>query len=234
MTAVPVAVLTNGSLLWQKEVREELALADVVLPSLDAPDAERFEFINRPHPDITFERLLNGLEAFRREFSGKYWLEVMLLDGYTTLPPQIRQLASLVRRIQPDKVQLNTAVRPPAEEYAMAVPSERLAQLARMFKPTAEVVAEHRAPRVSAESQASAEAILALLRRRPCTVAGIALGLGMKPNEAVKFLADLEVQGKVWSERHGQEQFFRATTSISGKPSCRRKPRRNFRRPSLP
>ncbi|MCU0782896.1 MAG: radical SAM protein [Verrucomicrobia bacterium] len=234
MTAVPVAVLTNGSLLWQKEVREEVALADVVLPSLDAPAAERFEFINRPHPEITFERLVDGLKAFRREFSGKYWLEVMLLDGYTTLPPQIRQLASLVRRIQPDKVQLNTAVRPPAEEYAMAVPPKRLAQLAWMFKPTAEVVAEHRAPRVSAESQASAEGILALLRRRPCTVAGIALGLGMKPNEAVKFLADLEVRGKVWGERHEQEQFYRAATSISGKPSCRRKPRRKLRRQSPP
>src|ERR1035437_696237 len=112
MTAVPVAVLTNCSLLWQAEVRDEVALADVVLPSLDAPDPERFEFINRPHPDITFERLLDGLAAFRREFSGKYWLEVMLLGGYTSLPPQIRQLAEWTRRIQPDKVQLNTAARP--------------------------------------------------------------------------------------------------------------------------
>ena len=144
MTAVPVAVLTNGSLLWQKAVREEVALADVVLPSLDAPDPERFEFINRPHPEITFDRLMEGLAAFRREFSGQYWLEVMLLGGYTSLPAQVRQLAEWARRIQPDKVQLNTAVRPPAEDYAMAVPPERLAELARLFEPAAEVVAEHR------------------------------------------------------------------------------------------
>jgi len=234
MTAVPVAVLTNGSLLWQKEVREEVALADVVLPSLDAPDSERFEFINRPHPDITFERLVDGLEAFRREFAGKYWLEVMLLGGYTSLPVQVRQLADWARRIQPDKVQLNTAVRPPAEEYAMAVPPERLAELAKMFEPLAEVVAEHRGQQASAESQASAEAILALVRRRPCTVEDMAHGLGIKPNEAVKLLAHLEARGKVLSERYGPEQFYRATTSTPGTQTCRGKRRRNPRRPSFP
>ena len=147
MTAVPVAVLTNGSLLWQAEVRAEVALADVVLPSLDAPDAERFEFINRPHPNVTFERLVEGLAALRREFSGKYWLEVMLLGGYTSLPAQVRQLAEWARRIRPDRVQLNTAVRPPAEEYAMAVPPERLTELARLFEPAAEVIAEHSSTR---------------------------------------------------------------------------------------
>lgn len=226
MTDVPVAVLTNGSLLWQKEVREAVALADLVLPSLDAPDAERFELINRPHPDITFERLVEGLTAFRREFAGKYWLEVMLLNGYTSSPPQVRQLAEYTRRIQPDQVQLNTAVRPPAEEYAMAVPPERLQELARMFRPRAEVIAEYRTQPVTPESQASADAILTLLQRRPCTMQDIAHGLGMKPGEVVKFLADLEAQGQIRSERRGLEQFFRATRSNSAAPAPRRKPRR--------
>lgn len=226
MTAVPVAVLTNGSLLWQKEVREEVALADVVLPSLDAPDPERFELINRPYPDITFVRLLEGLEAFRREFTGKYWLEILLLGGYTSLPPQVRQLADWARRIRPDKVHLNTAVRPPAEEYAMAVPPDRLAEIARMFAPPAEVVAEPRGQRASAESQASAEAIRGLLLRRPCTLADIAHGLGMKLHEIVKSLAELEAQGKVRSERHGREQFYCTATSTPGARSCRGKSRR--------
>jgi len=236
MTAVPVAVLTNGSLLWRKEVREEVALADVVLPSLDAPDLERFDFINRPHPEITFERLLAGLEAFRREFSGQYWLEVMLLGDYTALPDQVRQLAEWTRRIRPDKVQLNTAVRPPAEEYAMAVPPERLAKLARVFEPPAEVVAEHRGRRAPGETPSSAEAILALLRRRPCTVEDVAHGLAMKPSEAIKSLADLEARGKVLSDRHGAEWFYRATTSPAtpGVPSGRSKPGRNPRRQSSP
>ena len=128
LTDLPVAVITNGALLYLPEVRAELMAADAVLPTLDAGTPELYRKINRPHPDITFERLVDGLQAFRREFKGKYWLEVMLLDGYTSLPPQIHQLTDWTRRIRPDKVQLNTAVRPPAEEFAVPVgrpPRER-------------------------------------------------------------------------------------------------------------
>jgi wyosine [tRNA(Phe)-imidazoG37] synthetase (radical SAM superfamily) len=234
MTDIPVAVLTNGSLLWQAEVRAEVELADLVMPSLDAPDPERFEFINRPHTEASFERLVYGLERFRHQYTGKYWLEVMVLGGYTSLPAQVRQLAVLAHRIQPDKVQLNTAVRPPAEEFAMAVPLERLAELAGFFTPRAEVVAVHRASRVSAESIASAETILALLRRRPCTVEGLAVGLGMKPNATVKALADLAAQGKVFSERHGSEQFYRAANPTPATLSRRSGRRRVSCRPITP
>ncbi len=220
MTAVPVAVLTNGSLLWQKEVREELALADVVLPSLDAPDPDRFELINRPHPDITFDRLLDGLQALRREFAGQYWLEVMLLDGYTTLPPQIRKLAKYARRIRPDKVQLNTAVRPPAEEYAMAVPPQRLAEITEEFGLNAEVVAEHRPWRKTLESRASEESLLALLCRRPCTLVDIAQGLSLKPVEVAKLLAGLQSKGKVLREQRATRHYYRAAVGSPRRKSC--------------
>ena len=209
MTAVPVAVLTNGSLLWQKEVREEVALADVVLPSLDAPDPERFEFINRPHREITFDRLLDGLEAFRREFTGRYWIEVMLLDGYTTLPPQVRKLVEYTRRIQPDKVQLNTAVRPPAEEYAMAVPPQRLAEIASVFGAGAEVMAEYRGREASISCDGGQRAVLELLRRRPCTEADLAAGLAMRLIELGKHLAVLEAAGQVASNRRGSLVYYR-------------------------
>ena len=72
ITDVPVAVLTNGSLLWKKEVREEVAMADLVLPSLDADNDYNFRFINRPHPDISFDQLIEGLIEFRSEFTGQY------------------------------------------------------------------------------------------------------------------------------------------------------------------
>jgi wyosine [tRNA(Phe)-imidazoG37] synthetase (radical SAM superfamily) len=228
MTDVPVAVLTNGSLLWQQEARAEVALADVVLPSLDAPDPERFEFINRPHPEITFEQLMDGLTAFRREFTGQCWLEVMLLGGYTSLPAQVRQLADLARRIRPDKVQLNTAVRPPAEEYALAVPSNRLAKLARMFEPPAEVIAAKRPRQASSESAASIEAILALLQRRPCAAEDLARGLGMNPGEAVKCLAELESRGQIEGVRHGSQVYYRpaGATQSPGTRARRRKMQR--------
>jgi wyosine [tRNA(Phe)-imidazoG37] synthetase (radical SAM superfamily) len=212
VTDVPVAVLTNGSLLWQKSVREDLALADVVLPSLDAPDLERFELINRPHPGITFDRLLEGLQAFRREFSGQYWLEVMLLDGYTTLPPQIRQLAGLVQRIRPDKVQLNTAVRPPAEDYALAVPPRRPAEIATVFGPGAEAIAEYRGHEISISRSGGQRAVLELLERRPCTEADLVAGLAMRPIELSKHLTVLEEAGKVVCNRHGGLVYYQLTT----------------------
>lgn len=213
LTRVPVAVLTNGSLLWQPEVREAVALADVVLPSLDAPDAEGFNSINRPHPEVTFERLLEGLIALRDGFAGQYWLEVMLLAGSTDRPAQVRQLANWVGRIRPDKVQLNTAVRPPAEAYATAVPPRRLAALAAIFEPRAEVVAGHRGRRVPGSPTPYSEAVLTLLRRRPCTLDEVAQGLPMKPAEVVKSLTGLEARGEVQHARHGGRVFYQATVN---------------------
>jgi wyosine [tRNA(Phe)-imidazoG37] synthetase (radical SAM superfamily) len=208
MTKTPVAVLTNGSLLWQPEVRAELALADVVMPSLDAGDDLLFQAVNRPHPEITFEKLLAGLEQFRREFSGQYWLEVLLLAGHTGLPAHVQKIAELVRRIQPDRVQLNTAVRPPAEEFAVPVPQARLIELARLFRPKAEVIAEYRRRGKSVSADAGQQAILELLRRRPCTEEDVAGGLAMRPIEAAKHLAQLEAAGRIVSQSHDGQVYY--------------------------
>jgi wyosine [tRNA(Phe)-imidazoG37] synthetase (radical SAM superfamily) len=234
MSDVPVAVLTNGALLWQKEVREEVALADVVMPSLDAGDALLFQAVNRPHPEITFDKLVSGLEQFRREFTGQYWLEVLLLAGHTAPPAHVQKIAEWVRRIQPDRVQLNTAIRPPAEEFAVPVSQARLTELACLFSPKAEVIAEYRRRGKPVTTDANQQAILELLRRRPCTEADVAGGLAMRPLEVAKHLADLEKQGKVLGDRHGLEQFYRAATSTLGALSCRRRPRRNPLRPPSP
>ncbi|MCK4275198.1 MAG: radical SAM protein, partial [Phycisphaerae bacterium] len=135
MTNIPVAVLTNGSLLWQAEVRSQLMNADLVVPSLDAGDEAMFQAVNRPHEDITFERMLDGLIEFRREFQGQYWLEVMFLAGHNAIHSEAQNLAECVSLIKPDRVQLNTATRPPAEDYAVTVSQQRLSELAAMFDP---------------------------------------------------------------------------------------------------
>jgi wyosine [tRNA(Phe)-imidazoG37] synthetase (radical SAM superfamily) len=178
------------------------------MPSLDAPDAEQFRFINRPHPDITFEQLLDGLESFRREFSGQLWLEVMLLDGYTARTVPVRQIAAYVRRIRPDKVQLNTAVRPPAEGFALAAPAERLAELAGLFDPPVEIIAEHKQGKARSPERPSPQAVLTMLRRRPCTIEDVALGLAVRHAGAAEVLADLESQGHVRHCRRGSGIFY--------------------------
>jgi len=191
LTDVPVAVLTNGSLLWQPEVRRELHKADLMIPSLDAGDEMRFRYINRPHETISFEKMLNGLIVFRQEFQGPYWLEIFLLAGYTAIEAEVMKLARCVDRIRPDRVQLNTVTRPPAESFAEGVSRERMAKLAAMFNPPAEVIADFHSIHEEAEFVAGREEILNMLQRRPCSIDDIADGLGMHRNEVLKYMEEL-------------------------------------------
>ncbi len=220
MSDVPVAVLTNGSLLWREDVREELALADVVLPSLDAGNEVLFNAVNRPHPEITFQRLLSGLEQFRREFSGEYWLEVLLLGGHTAPMAHVQEIAECVRRIRPNKVQLNTALRPPAESFAVPVSKACLTELGRLFTPKAEIIAEYHQRKQGYDESASEQAILELLRRRPCTEEDICAGLGMKPIQTAKYLASLEVCRRILGHKHGKNIYYRLSEPAHSRPPC--------------
>ncbi len=88
LTDIQVAVLTNGSLLCTKEVQDDLMAADLVIPSLDAGDEQLFRYVNRPHENISFDRLVDGLVDFTRRFPGQVWLEILLLEGVTSMPSQ--------------------------------------------------------------------------------------------------------------------------------------------------
>jgi wyosine [tRNA(Phe)-imidazoG37] synthetase (radical SAM superfamily) len=143
MTNVPVALLTNGSLLWQPEVRREVQDVDLLIPSLDAGDKARFRHINRPHEAISFKRLIDGLVASREACRGRYWLEVFLVAGYTDIEAEVKKLAQYAGLIKPDRIQINTVTRPPAESSAAGVSRERLAELSRLFVPPAEVVVDY-------------------------------------------------------------------------------------------
>jgi wyosine [tRNA(Phe)-imidazoG37] synthetase (radical SAM superfamily) len=108
ITEIPVAVLTNGSLCWMPEVRQNIIKADVLLPSLDVGSEYFYYYVNRPHIDISFTRMLQGLIDLRNEYKGQYWLEVLLLGGVTSTELEIQKLAQCIERISPDRVQINT------------------------------------------------------------------------------------------------------------------------------
>jgi wyosine [tRNA(Phe)-imidazoG37] synthetase (radical SAM superfamily) len=213
MTRTPVAVLTNGSLLWKREVQDALLRADLLLPSLDAGDAELFAQVNRPHEGIGFDAMLEGLIAFRERFAKPIWLEVMLVAGVTGTPAEVEKIAALAARIRPARVQLNTVTRPPCEDFASPVAPERLAAFATLFAGRAEVISEGRAWRrkASPPSLATDRDILALLGRRPCTARGIADGLGLHLGEVTKRLDLLAKQGEVTPIRKDGAVFFEAT-----------------------
>jgi wyosine [tRNA(Phe)-imidazoG37] synthetase (radical SAM superfamily) len=219
-TSVPVAVLTNGSLLWLPQVQDALMGADLVLPSLDAGDAALFGRVNRPHPAIAFEAMVEGLRTFRERFPGSVWLEVLLLAGVTGLPTEVEKIADLARRIRPARVQLNTVSRPPCENFASPVPADRVAACVTLFDPPAEVIAD--GPAAAAASDPAGAIpdadLLALLRRRPCTAQGVAEGLGVHVTEVTKRLLALTGDGTVMCVRRESRLFYsvqRATRSRS-------------------
>jgi wyosine [tRNA(Phe)-imidazoG37] synthetase (radical SAM superfamily) len=209
-TATPVAVLTNGSLLWNREVQDALRDADVVMPSLDAGDARLFAYVNRPHRALDFERVVNGLVEFRARFLKPVWLEVFLLGGVTGLGAEVEKIAALCRVIRPDRIQLNTVLRPPAEDFAFPVSPELMASFASLFDPPAEVIAGP--PDVSAAAFETVlvpdEEILALLSRRPSTAPGVSSGLGIHVSEAIKRLEALAARGALRTTVRRGARFY--------------------------
>ncbi|MBN1508803.1 MAG: radical SAM protein [Sedimentisphaerales bacterium] len=213
VTTVPVAVLTNGTLFYREDVRAECARADVVIPSLDAGDATVFEAVNRPTHDISIEKLVSGLSAFRDEFSGQIWLEVFLVPGVNTSDDQIGKMKGLVERIRPDRVQLNTAVRPPAEEDVELASREALVAIARQMGGNCEVIADVPVGCCNRQAQEVAADVLSMLRRRPCSVQDLCTGLGITAEEATRQLTDLQNQQAVIAEPRGDVTYFRAASA---------------------
>jgi len=219
ITDIPVAVLTNGSLLWQEEVRRQLMDAHLVIPSLDAGHSSMFQAVNRPHESISFEQMLAGLIDFREEYYGQYWLEVFLLAGHTAIDSEIGKIVECVRRIKPNRVQLNTATRPTAEDYAVMLDRKRIAELAERFEPLAEVIADFRGVHADSDYIATRDTVLQMLQRRPCSVEDIAIGLGIHRNEVVKYTEQLLACGLVDRITTGGKPYLRAAHKPVDRPS---------------
>jgi wyosine [tRNA(Phe)-imidazoG37] synthetase (radical SAM superfamily) len=216
LTSIPVAVLTNGSLLWMREVQDALMKADLVLPSLDAGDERSFRQVNRPHPDIGWEKVVDGIAEFTERFGKPVWLEVFLLAGVTGLTSEVRKIAALAARIRPERVQLNTVSRPPAEAFAQPVPAERMEVFAALFDGTAEVISEHgpNESQLLASPAVTDQDILALLRRRPCTAQGVSAGLGLHIAEATKRLQSLTERGHLSPVRRNNDVLYEVTETV--------------------
>lgn len=214
ITDVPVAVLTNGSLLWQEEVRRQLMDAHLVIPSLDAGQASMFQAVNRPHESLLFDRMLEGLIDFREEYYGEYWLEVFLLAGHTAVESEVSRIAECIRRIKPDRVQLNTATRPTVEDYAVMVDHARMADIAGLFEPPAEVIADYRGVHAQSDFKAGCEGVREMIQRRPCSLDDIAEGLNMHRNEAIKYVEELSAEGVLTKQTSGGKLFYSATHDI--------------------
>ena len=208
ITDIPVAILTNGTLLYKQDVRADCAKADVVLPSLDAGDEQIYQRINRPHSGLSIEKLISGLCAFRNEFAGRIWLEVFFIEGFNTDNEQIAKIKDAIDRIRPDKVQLNTAVRPTAEPGIKSLDAEKLQAIAEELGEKCEVIADFSPARHDGHIEGKAEDVLSMLKRRPCSLSDICSALGISRNEALKYITHFQQQGVLDSKKKDGVIFF--------------------------
>jgi len=211
MSQIPVAVLTNGALLYLPEVRRELAAADIVLPSLDAARAETYAAINRPLPELSFESLLDGLTAFRREYQGQIWLEVMLLKGLNDTEEELTLLRRALQKIAPDKIQLNTAVRPVVEDSARPLNQVEIEAAAATLGGPVEVIASFSRADI-AGSPCQDDDFVEMLSRRPMTAPDLAKALGLPLVQVEARLQHLKASGRISFNRYHDQEFYRHQT----------------------
>ncbi len=207
-TSIPVAVLTNSSLLNRKRVRKDLLAADLVVPSLDAATLEAFAKTNRPHSSLKLEEIIKGLEKFRQEFKGSIWLEIMLVKGVNDSSPHLRRLKKVIAKIKPEKIHLNTVVRPPAEKSARSLSLRELEKIKKFFGKNTEIIAEFDKKAQKLSSEDLEKAILSMIQRRPVTLSDISTSLGAHKNEVLKYLNFLIREGKIQSASHEGSKYY--------------------------
>ena len=167
LTTIPVAIITNGSLLYLPELRKELSVADAVMPSLDSGNASLYRKLNRPHSQATFERLVDGLIAFRDEYQGKLWVEVMLVQGWNDSKSAVQEIADILGYIRPDEIHLLLPTRPPAESSVYPTDEEGLLRARAILGQIAPVIHPANGTFYLSNSSSLAESIIGIIIRHP-------------------------------------------------------------------
>lgn len=206
-----VAVLTNGTLFWDKQVRSEVMRADVLLPDLDAVSELVFLKVNRPAKELKIERIIEGLIELRREFKGKIYLELFLVPGLNDTESELQLLKTTIQKIGPDLIQLNTLDRPGTESWVRPLSRERLEEILAFFKPlVVEIIANPQSrKKIQSFKQDISDQILETIKRRPSTDNDLCAILGLHPNELNKYLSALIAAGKVETEELERGVFFK-------------------------
>ena len=208
ISTIPIAVITNGTLLNDPAVRKDLIDADVVLPSLDAGDEETFRKINCPHIEVTLSSLVEGLCKFRNEYDGQIWLEVFLCEGVNTSDDQIGRIREIIERVKPDKVQLNTAVRPVVHAHAVRLDQVHLVDIAAKLSENVEIIADFSRIIGPKDDVYSSDSVFYMLRRRPCSIDDICAGLNISHSTAKRYIKTLLDKGLVREKNLSGVSFF--------------------------
>ena len=208
---IKTAVLTNGTLFSNPELRSDLLQADVILPSLDAASQSVFEKIDRPDSTLKIERYIQGLIDLRKEYKGKIWLEIFLLKAYNDSKEELDLLKNTILKINPDSIQLNTLDRPGTVKGLIPLLKSELQEIIDYWNlPNVEIIAAAQ-ERTSVKSYSGdiETVIIETIARRPCTLDDLHHFLGIHVNEINKYLGTLEANNKIETVQLERGVFYK-------------------------
>ena len=210
---IPVAVLTNGTLLFQRKVRDDIKDATVVIPSLDAVTKKTFAKIVRPDPKLNIDAIISGLIQFRKEYSGQIWLEIFIVPGINDTKEELTAIKGAIAKIRPDTVQLNTLDRPGTVQDIRSATRKELESILDFWQlDYAEIIAKPPERKELLSYRKDAEsAILETIARRPCTLQDLTELLGLHAAEVNKYLDVLEADNKIKVVNQKRGFFYQKT-----------------------
>ena len=207
---IPVALLTNGTLFSQKQVREDIKAATVIIPSLDAATEKVFRKINRPSPHLKVDKIIEGLIQLRKEYRGKLWLEIFIVPGMNDTEQELTALKQAIDKIEPDQIQLNTLDRPGPVPTLRAATRQELEHVIDFWQiENAAIIAdvpEHKESFPYRKDTASA--ILGTIARRPCTLKDPSDILGLHTGEVKKYIDSLQTDKKIKVVKQKRGLFY--------------------------
>jgi len=209
ITDTKIAILTNGSLFWKEEVRKKVLGAHIIMPTLSTAFEETFRIIHRPHWELNLSMIIEGLMDLRREYPGSLFLEVVLLAGFNDSDSEIEGLKRVIDQISPDKIQLNTVVRPPADSRAIPLDRRRLEDIKSFFGAKAEIAAHTPFEEQEVEYDFPAKTVLEMIKRRPVRDIDIANVLNMRLGEVEGLIKGLLLKGLIRKHKHSGDVFYR-------------------------
>jgi len=215
-----LSVLTNGSLLSDRAVQDELLPADRVIPTLSSVSQQIFERIHHPHPSLKITDVIDGIIGFRKRYTGQLWLEVFIIPGLNTTDTELAGLKAAIARIRPDYIQLNTLDRPPADTWVRPASADELERVRKVLGTNGIGIAGKTPPISPAvvERTAAPELMYAMLCRRPATVEDLVRVTGLPQDDVTEILGSFERDGKISSHRRERGVFY----SILPEPQVRK------------
>ncbi|MFP4467199.1 MAG: radical SAM protein [Candidatus Goldiibacteriota bacterium] len=205
-----IALLTNGVFLYDKKARQDAALADIVLPSIDAGSDSIFRKINRPAKEEDFERYINGLVKFSAVFKGEIWAEVLLVKGINDSDEAVKGVKKIIDKMENvSRIQVNTIVRSRAEKSAEPVSRARLERAAEIFGETAEIIGGYEGGAMDAVEDVQ-KLILKITKFRPVSSADMAKLTGLPEAKINEYVEELRKKNKLEFQQIDGAECFKA------------------------